>query len=169
MRRQNIGSNKSISCAGFNIGQNYSAATWSGDIGAGAADAFLGKDEDWEKKNNIPSPGDAARKGKLNDLQDRYYSTRAPESDLLGDIDAWGVDELRADATLDTIEKLLVSYYGGTSTGPATSGSGKGIKIITKRKNAIERFLRNYGFNTATSLKTQSTPRGGNYQEKMNE
>ena len=132
----------------FNVGQNYSASTWSGDIGAGAADAFLGQDKDWENANKIPLPGDANRTSKLTELQARYYNTRAPESDLLGDIDAWGVDELRSDKSLDSIEKLLVAYYGSTTS----SASGK---VTTKRKSAIERFLKNYGFKTTSPLDSQ--------------
>lgn len=143
----------------FDVGQNYAAATWSGDIGAGAADAFLGQDKDWENANNMPPPGNAMRTSKLADLQNRYFSTRAPESDLLGDIDAWGVDELRTDTTLDSLEKLLVAYYGGTSLGPAAAGPSSGVTVTTKRKSAIERFLRHYGFKTASPLKSQAAPR----------
>jgi hypothetical protein len=142
----------------FDVGQNYSAATWSGDIGAGAADAMLGQDKGWEKEKGIPAPGDAARTSYLVDLQDRYYTTRAPETDLLGDIDAWGVDELRSDPTLDSIEKLLVAYYGGTSVGSTALGPSSGITVTTKRKTAIERFLKNYGFKTSSPLVSQSVP-----------
>ncbi len=124
---------------GFNIGQNYSAATWSGDIGAGAADALIGKDKTWEGKKNIPSRGKDARINYLSKLQNRYYSTRAPESDLFGDIDAWGVNNLRSDQSLNSIEKLLLSYYNKN-------------KITTSRKTSIKLFLNHYGFTTNTPI-----------------
>ncbi len=132
------------------IGQNYSAATWAGDIGAAAGDAFLGEDETWEKEKKIPGKNDPAREKHLAALQERYYTTRAPESDLMGNIDM-GVDEMRTDKKLDTIAKLLTAFYGDPISYPPQSPD----LAPAKRQNAIERFLKHYGFNTTTSLATQ--------------
>jgi hypothetical protein len=118
----------------IDLGPNYSAATWAGDIGAGAADATISKLEpifrdDWAKLN--PNTTDSER-------LEHYYNTRAPESDLLGDIDAWGVHALRV-GKMDTIEKLLTSYYEYVYDGAQRV-------LTTRRKDAIEWFLIQYGF-----------------------
>ncbi|HXI26253.1 MAG TPA: DUF4157 domain-containing protein [Pyrinomonadaceae bacterium] len=133
------------------LGQNYSAALWAGDIGAGAADAYLGHDDKWEGTFKIPTPKDPKRKEKLNDVIERYYSTRAPDSDLLGDIDAWGINALRENKSLSSIEGLLTEYYTKTST-----KSDTGETVTNKRKEAIENFLRAYKFNTDSPLATQT-------------
>jgi hypothetical protein len=121
------------SFATIELGPNYSAATWAGDIGAGAADATISKLEKifrdcWA--NLHPSATD-------NERLEHYYNTRAPESDLLGDIDAWGVHSLRV-GQMDTIEKLLTSYYEDTYHSQRV--------LTTRRKDAIEWFLNQYGF-----------------------
>jgi hypothetical protein len=65
------------------------------------------------------------------------------QADLLGDIDAWGIAELREQQAtrLDTIEKLLTTYYGDL-----TPSGTPGRKLTNRRQNAIENFLRAYGF-----------------------
>ncbi|MGH8602950.1 MAG: hypothetical protein ACREXR_09320, partial [Gammaproteobacteria bacterium] len=125
---------RSVTFSTIDLGPNYSAATWAGDIGAGAADATISKLEKtfrdfWANLN--PHATD-------NERLEHYYNTRAPESDLLGDIDAWGVHALRV-SKVDTIEKLLTSYYEDTYDG------GQRV-LTTKRKDAIEWFLIQYGF-----------------------
>jgi hypothetical protein len=118
----------------IDLGPNYSAATWAGDIGAGAADATISKLEKTFRDcwaNLYPHATDKER-------LEHYYNTRAPESDLLGDIDAWGIHALRI-GPMDTIEKLLTSYYEDTYDGSERV-------LTTKRKDAIERFLIQYGF-----------------------
>jgi hypothetical protein len=134
----------------LDVGQNYSAATWAGDIGAAAADAAEKFDKEWETRN--PKASHDAR-------VERYYSTRAPDADLLGDIDAWGIDEDRTKSNApSTVVELLKQYYGA----PRVQGEvGDYYPINTsKRKNALERFLRHYGFKVgAGSLKSQKAAR----------
>jgi hypothetical protein len=134
----------------FAIGQNYAASTWSGDLGSAAADAMLAQDKDWESVFISPKAPEASkRSARLA----HYYQTRAPETEMLGDLDAWGIDEERsADSSLTSIAKLLASYYG-----PATAGGSR--KPTGKRKKSIEAFLRNYGFVTASPLKGQTAAR----------
>jgi hypothetical protein len=129
------------------VGQNYSAATWSGDIGAAAADASIKKDKTWESHNPTAS---------LADRQDRYYQTRVPEADLLGDIDAWGIDEIRPGTEVPaTLSDFIGQYYGDTTI--AASGREK---LVGGRRAALERFLRHYRFNTDSALRTQPAAKG---------
>jgi hypothetical protein len=125
---------RSVTFFTIDLGPNYSAATWAGDIGAGAADATISKlaktfRDCWANLN--PNATD-------NERLEHYYNTRAPESDLLGDIDVWGVHALRG-GKMDTIEKLLTAYYEDIYDGSQRV-------LTTKRKNAIEWFLSQYGF-----------------------
>ena len=132
------------------VGQNYSAATWAGDIGAGAADAAEKFDKEWETQN--PK---ASRQDRIN----RYYYTRAPEADLLGDIDAWGIDASRSKANAPrTVTELLSQYYGAPAV---QSEYGPSFPFNTsKRKSAVERFIGHYGFKLgAASLRSQTAPR----------
>lgn len=135
---------------GFAVGQNYSAATWSGDIGAGVADALLRQDADWERAM-IPATMSEAEQTRIR--TEHYYTTRAPEADLLGDVDAWGVDALRSEPNAPTtIEGLLTSFYEGTSPAPG------GAVVTTRRRSAIERFLAHYRFHTDSPLREQAAP-----------
>lgn len=120
-----------------NVGQNYSAATWSGDIGAAAADAALSQDATWEKQN----PGASE-----SDKVERYYSTRVSDGDLYGDIDAWEITELQhaTSGAPTSIDALLAAYYGGPVVA-SQAGVGTGMHV-EKRKAAVENFLRHYGF-----------------------
>jgi hypothetical protein len=121
-----------------NIGQNYSAATWSGDIGAAAADAYIRQDAEWERQNASASAADRIR---------RYYTTRVSEADLLGNVDAWGIDAARsAPSAPTTIEGLLSEYYGA----PVDVAPGTGAQNTSRRRSAVERFLAHYGFATGT-------------------
>lgn len=132
------------------VGQNYSAATWAGDIGAAAADAAEKFDKAWEKQNPR-----ASREDRIN----RYYCTRAPEADLLGDIDAWGIDADRSKPNAPrTVTELLSQYYGAPIV---QSEYGPSFPFNTsKRKSAVERFVRHYGFKLgAGSLRDQTGPR----------
>jgi hypothetical protein len=145
--------NRTISQYGMrlNVGQNYSAATWSGDIGAAAADAFLRQDAEWERRN--PTADVAAR-------QTRYWTTRVSEADLYGDVDAWGIDQMRTnDASLNTIEALLGAYYGAPQA-PAQGGAAGAH--TSRRRSAVERFLSHYGFVTqGPQLRAQASARAG--------
>jgi hypothetical protein len=136
----------------ISVGPNYSAALFAGDLGAAVSDAYVGKDADWESKQSIPPPGDKKRLDWKDKIVDRYYSTRAPESDLLGDIDAWGIDESRSNEHLDSIEKLLTAYYAPS----AKPSSGGKAAPKTRRRSGVEAFYRGYGLNTAAPLDTQT-------------
>ena len=134
------------------VGQNYSAATWAGDIGAGAADAAEKFDKEWEKQNPR-----ASRQDRIN----RYYYTRAPDADLLGDIDAWGIDESRSKTNPPrTVTELLSQYYGAPAV---QSEYGPSFPFNTsKRKRAVERFVTHYGFKLGPgALSSQKGPRDG--------
>ena len=136
----------------LHVGQNYSAATWAGDIGAAAADAAEKFDKEWEKQNPRAS---------RQDRIDRYYSTRAPHADLLGDIDAWGMDADRSKPNAPrTVSALLSQYYGAPAT---QSEYGPSFPFNTsKRKSAVERFASHYGFKLgAGSLRDQTAAREG--------
>lgn len=130
----------------IDIGSNYAAATWSGDIGAGAMDALVGVDDTWEGKNGIPNPQNQDRSNYLDALIEHYYSSRAPKSDLLGDLDAWGMNELRSNKSYESIEKLLRSYYENINLTNMTT---------VLRENSIKLFLLKYGFNTSNPLVNQ--------------
>lgn len=133
---------------GINIGTNWAATTWSGDIGAAAADATLKIDE-WSKQNKSAS---------AEEIVKHYWQTRAPDKDLLADIDAWAIHALRS-PKLKTIDHLLVTYYENTRPGGARP-------LTTGREEAIEFFLVHYGFtydfenhNYPDTLRNQRTPR----------
>lgn len=135
------------------IGPNYSAALYAGDIGAGAADAWIGKDDTWEAKNNIPGPDDPDRPTRMNDIIDRYYGTRAPESDLLADIDSFGVSEIHNDGKNDSILKILTAYYEGEPSGESN------VEVSPKkpkRKSAIENFYKVYSLKGDSPIVSQN-------------
>jgi len=125
---------------GLSIGSNYAAATWSGDVGSAAAEVTLRLDlTTWERWNPTASEFDRVQ---------HYFSTRASDHDLLGDLDGWGVQRLRErDPTIDKIDTLLASYYEEQSPGGIRS-------LTTQRRFALERFLDHYGFtyNAETDL-----------------
>ena len=101
-----------------NVGQNYSAATWSGDIAAAAARRRTSQDASWEKQDPNASESDNV---------ERYYSTRVADGDLYGDIDAWGITDLQRAATgaPTSIDGLQNEFYGGRWS-PPTSASEPG-------------------------------------------
>ena len=119
------------------VGQNYSAATWAGDVGAGAADAAIRFDKEWEAHNPSATRADRTK---------RYYTTRLPLAELTADIDAWGIDDARkSPGAPATIEGLLLDYYGGTTLVRDAGTKGPSAPTHTpKRKAGIERFLRHY-------------------------
>jgi hypothetical protein len=118
----------------FYIGTNYTASTWAGDLGSGAADMTLKLDEWWEARN--PRIG-------LGERLLYYFNTRAAEWDLLGDIDAWGIHALRT-PKIGAIDMLLSLYYEDTTHENTVIGTQRTLTV--KRKDALERFLRHYGF-----------------------
>jgi|GEM_PF-7046785 len=128
------------------VGQNYSVATWAGDVGAAAADLAVGKSKDWESESLTQVTEE--------DRFEFYFHTRAHESDLLGDLDAWAathdfVDN--SDSTIDSLEQLLIGQYGDGSQTSVEYNA----KINQRRKRSIILFLKDYQFTRATDLRSQ--------------
>lgn len=118
---------------GVNAGMSYGVVTWSGDLGAAAANMALRVDEDWESDNSWAGQPERA---------DHYFVTRAAEFDLLADLDVWGIHALRASDLTDSptsIDSLLALYYENTQPGELRT-------LTAGRKGALERFLKYYGF-----------------------
>jgi hypothetical protein len=114
------------------IGTNYSASTWAGDAGSASADATVHQDAStWERWNPSATRQDVAQ---------YYFTTRASDHDLLGDLDAWEIQHLRdSDKSLDSIDGLLAVYYEVTIPGGSR-------ELTAQRRAALERFLRHHGF-----------------------
>jgi hypothetical protein len=69
-----------------------------------------------------------------------YFHIRPSDHDLLGDLDAWGLQALReADPPVNKIGTLLAQYYEDQKLGLIES-------LTVQRKVALERFLGHYGF-----------------------
>ncbi|GAA4467330.1 peptidoglycan-binding protein [Novipirellula rosea] len=113
------------------LGENIAAATWAGDIGAGATDALLEGDSVWE----------SAEPRTDADRLDRYYVTRVPIQDLLGDIDAWGI---RIPNGQEKLADVLSGYY-------------ESEQFRSKRLRAIGRVLEHYGYDLDRPLKPQAS------------
>jgi len=113
------------------IGTNYAASTWGGDAGSAATDATLRFDATWERWNpTVPE----------KDRLQFYFETRAPDHELLGDLDPWEMQHIRdTDKTIGSIDDLFAAYYEKT-----TPGSTR--ELVTQRRSAVERFLAHYGF-----------------------
>ena len=113
------------------VGTNWAASTWSGDVGAAATDATLRVDSIWESWNT----GIA-----LPERVEHYFLTRVSDRDLLGDIDGWGISQLRRNrADLNTLDGFLTTYYEDISPGGART-------LTAPRADALKAFARHYGF-----------------------
>lgn len=124
------------------VGQNYSVATWAGDIGAAVADFAVKKSFCWENFEERTE----------NDRLHFYFYTRANESDLLGNIDAWAATiDFVDNATDDSLEKVLTAQYGDGLEAPAVYNE----RIGHRRKRTLIFFLNDYQFTRVTSLKFQ--------------
>ena len=135
----------------INIGQSYAAATWSGDVGGAAADFVHHMSVTWEKGSAIGRSED--------DVMRFYFRTRAPDLDLLGDIDAWGAYELvptpkTAGFNLNmSLVAVLTSYYG---TGSASNAEHQRA-VSFGRARGLRNLLTHYGFTSTSSLASQET------------
>jgi hypothetical protein len=119
------------------IGESYSAATWSGDVGAAAADQVRHEKEFWEQAH--PNDDQAAF----------YFRTEAPSFDLLADVDAWGAAELMPgqatgpeDGPVSSLYDLLTRAYGPP---------GAWTPVHDERRHAVRsrglgQILGHYGF-----------------------
>lgn len=139
----------SVSQYGFtansDVGTSDGASTWAGDLGSAAADCLLGTSSEYEKHladtDNFTQP----------ERVDFYFRSRAPESDLLADIDAWGVYEDVKDGSATTVTELVNNYYGVQRSGAAA--------FKPKRKKALDGFFARYGL----------TSRDGTYDTPANQ
>lgn len=123
------------------VGTNWAAATWSGDVGAGAADMTLRTDKNWERRNP---------KASFAERCSYYFGARAPDWDLLADIDAWALNAQRR-SRHPTIDAILTPYYEKTRAGGNRA-------LTTDRQDALERFLAHYGFTYDFSTDMQHYP-----------
>lgn len=113
------------------IGASDAAATWAGDIGAGVADCLLSQSAEYEKYLTDN------KKGSETERINYYYRSRAPESDLLADIDAWGAYEEVDNGTAVTVTEVVRNYYGAQKAG---AGAFK-----AKRRKSLDGFFARYG------------------------
>jgi hypothetical protein len=126
--------------ATLDIGSNWGAATWAGDLGAGASDMKWRAAKEWEKRRQR----DFATRARY------YFETRAGDHDLIADLDAWGIHALRSpDRT--TIDDLVASYYGHT----VPDGLGT---VTSARRDGLRRFLAHYGFTYDLATDYQNYP-----------
>lgn len=139
--------------ASTNIGQSYAAATWSGDVGAAAADYVMRKSKDWEEASLL---------GRSEEERlDFYFRTRAPDFDLLADIDAWAGHELMplgdtaGEGQADSLVELVTMFYGPASQTPAEYER----VVKTNRARGIRNLLKHYGFTSTVDLKYQTDAR----------
>ena len=119
---------KSVYIAKIYYGNNWSAATWAGDIGAAVSDMQRKSSAFWEKNNT-----------KSNRRYNYYFSSRAPNRDLLADIDCWGLNQIWRQKKMKTVDEILTSYYNHTLIVNDKT-------LISARKNSLERFINHYGF-----------------------
>jgi|GEM_PF-6287447 len=144
----------------IDVGQNYSAATWAGDIGAAATDAAMGFDDRWEAANTQGLTGLSLQRARL----DHYYDSRAPKADLWGNIDAWGMGGMVESAPAPTrVTSLFTSYYGLPQDWAADEQAEKG-RMAGNRKQALTLFLAHYG---ATSKATVAGEVVGTLREQI--
>lgn len=114
------------------VGTTWSAVTWAGDVGSAAGDATARTlKASWERWH--PKATDVER-------IEFYMQVQAPEHELLGDIDAWGIiDLMQGVSEANTIDKVLALYYTELSTGS--------LRTLTRRRaDALTRLLKHYGF-----------------------
>jgi len=132
------------------IGQSYAAATWSGDVGAAAADFIHHKSRVWEEAS-VLGRSEA-------ELLNFYFRTRAPDFDLLADIDAWGAYELvphgepEQRSSVTSLVALVTAYYGPAAQTPALHE----FVLRNNRAHGIRNLLTHYGFTSATGLRSQT-------------
>lgn len=136
----------------LDVGTNWAAATWAGDIGAAVADAYLQVDDTWESEEGISDDyGSRATTKRV----EHYFSTRAATADLRGDLDAWALSAMAQERGMGrrsvTIEGILRDYYEGVGSTPPRDRSS----ATDTRREAIARFLEHYGFTSATGLANQ--------------
>lgn len=133
---------------GMDMGPSIDAATWAGDIGAGVSDANQGASSAMEAWfAGLAGVSDAQREALRTAW---YFWTRAPESDLFADVDAWGFADQVPQA--QSLADLIASYYGAGS-------------LRENRARAVGAFLHDKGFTSTQGLEDQ--PAAATVQERI--
>ncbi|WP_110007190.1 hypothetical protein [Geodermatophilus normandii] len=145
--------------ASFDIGTNWAAATWSGDLGAGVADSLTEGTGAWDSYANPRT---------LADRIGFFLQSRAAEWDLLGDLDPWGIRPILAERNdVTSIDDLLSLYYEDLVEPvldlsiQAPSPAGRRIAMtpsVRRRADAIRRFLAHYGFTFPPEVSNAAAP-----------
>lgn len=142
---------RSYLIASVDVGESWSATTWSGDVGGAVGDYVLHKSSAWEAAN---TSADNAQRLRF------YFDTRAPQMDLLADIDAWGAFSAvprtnTASTSFTSLRQIIEATYG-----PAGQTAGEyNTQIAPRRRQGVENFLCNYGFSGPTGLVSQTAAR----------
>jgi len=87
---------------------NIDPADWVADM------AFADIWTEQHERNGVP-PEDARKKPAKPDFN-TYYEASAPDADLLGDIDAYGIAGKAKEAPAQRLSLVLASYYGSETT-----------------------------------------------------
>jgi hypothetical protein len=132
--------------APLRIGESYSSVTWSGDLGGAVAEMVRHSAAEWE----------AATVRQPDEILDFYFRTKAPDFDLLGDIDAWGAFTLmphRDGRVVDrpparSLTDLVTWVYG--PAGPLTPEHVASRALY--REKGVRQLLYHYGFTDASAL-----------------
>jgi hypothetical protein len=133
------------------IGESYSALTWSGDVAGGVADLVRHESDAWEEET---APNTSI------DLLHFYFRTRAPDMDLLADIDAWGAahhlptGKPNEVMKVESLTELVTRVYG--PAGPLTQEHS--FARNATRAGGVREMLIHYGFTSATDLNLQPVP-----------
>lgn len=137
--------------ATVDVGESWSATTWSGDVGGAVGDYVLHKSGAWEAANTRDD----------NETRLRFYfETRAPNMDLLADIDSWGAFGAiprtnQSISNFTTLRQIFEATYG-----PADQTAQEyNTQITPPRRQGVHTFLCNYGFTSPTDLVTQTAAR----------
>lgn len=142
---------RSWGIASVSVGESWSATTWSGDVGGAVGDYVLHRSSAWEAQNTTE---DNSRRLRF------YFETRAPDMDLLADIDAWGSFSAiprtnTSQTSLTSLRQIFESTYG-----PAGQTAQEyNTQITPQRRRGVENFLCNYGFTSPRALVSQTEAR----------
>jgi len=129
--------------AAFDVGTNWTASTWAGDLGSVVADRLTQSPGAWRSFADPKTE---------TDVVEFFLHANAAEWDLLGDLDPWGMlPILRERSDVKSIDDLLALYYEDLFDGipdftirqkcPMTLRP-----LVRRRAEAIRRFLVHYGF-----------------------
>lgn len=142
----------------FDVGTNWAAATWAGDLGSAVADSLTMPTGAWDSYAG-PRAG--------VDRTGFFIQARAAEWDLLGYLDAWGAVAIPTErGDVQSVDDWLALYYEDlvepTIDVDATSRRTQRIAMIPsirRRADALHRFLLHYGFTFPQHDSVPSTPR----------